>query len=327
LAADDLGNLHLIYGEVDADVLHYAWRSDGRWFVVPPALPGRNPSLAVTDNGRVGVAFFRPGGVWFAEPYGGGWAQSLVTPLDEDDGDDHSLAFDSQGTPHVAFRRYEDGFDPHGNFYVLDQLFVANEATSSSWPIELVYGDMILTGGRGCSFLFDNAGLGHIAHFSRYTDAVRYSSGGTGNWTTVNAAYPRFVGDQHIGLGVDGAGVAHICYGDSDNQPDVIKLRYATNGSGEWLSQTIAATGENNYCEIAVDADGRAFVSFHEGTDPEGWLWFADNAEGQWRMVNLGYAGENSSIALDPDGYVHIAFERDGSVWHAVSPEPCGAPE
>jgi hypothetical protein len=244
--------------------------------------------------------------------------------LDEDDGLEFSVAFGANGLPAIAFRRHAEGFDPEGNFYVTDYLYIAVRGTDGEWSTDLVYGNEYTAGGRGCRLAFDDAGSGHIAHWDDFSDAVLYSTNASGAWITQEVARPSGEPEQRLGIAIDGEGAAHLCY--VEPQGENVALIYASNPSGAWAAETIADEGNNNDCSLATDSRGRVFVAFYEQTQHI--LRVADNSTGHWRVQNLGRSGDTSSLALDSAGYVHVVLEDVGAgLSYAVSPESYGAPK
>lgn len=85
-------------------------------------------------------------------------------------------------------------------------------------------------------------------------------------------------------------------------------LKYATNASGAWATETIVDHGiDSAYPQIAVDSQGFVHVVF-------GSFAYACNRTGEWEVTNpVPYSSEWPAFALDGQGYAHIAYPDDAN--------------
>jgi hypothetical protein len=97
---------------------------------------------------------------------------------------------------------------------------------------------------------------------------------------------------------------------------DQTEIRYVTNESGAWVSTRVIGTpGFTGQCSIAQGADG----SIHIGSIGGG-AKYATNESGAWVTVNVSATdGNTSSIGLDADGAVHMAWQGGSDVWYATN--------
>jgi hypothetical protein len=129
---------------------------------------------------------------------------------------------------------------------------------------------------------------------------------------------------QFTSLALAPDGSLHVSYYDADNG----YLRYATNSSGAWVSQTVDSRGDVGlWSSIALDAANNVHISYYDATNGD--LKYAQNTSGYWVAETLDDSADDvglySSIALDA-GTIHILYYDatngdlkhifyDGSVW------------
>jgi hypothetical protein len=110
----------------------------------------------------------------------------------------------------------------------------------------------------------------------------------------------------YTSIAIDSEGHLHISYYTSS--PD--DLRYATNKSGFWVTETLDETGYvGKYTSIAIDSDDKVHISYYDESYTN--LKYATNIYGGWDIYtidNIGEVGEYSSIALDQFDNVYISY-------------------
>ncbi|MBI2891445.1 MAG: hypothetical protein HYY13_11760 [Nitrospirae bacterium] len=167
--------------------------------------------------------------------------------------------------------------------------------------------------GSYASTALDNNGRLHVAYYDASNGDLRYLSVDT---RILYTSVPQrevvdLAGDvgSYTSIAVDAAGHAHISYYDSTNAD----LKYATNASGAWATQTLDSEGDaGRYSSIAIDPQGGVHIAYQK-LQGWGWIGYATNASGSWvtrdllrdASVILGYY---ASLALDPVGKVHVAY-------------------
>ena len=123
----------------------------------------------------------------------------------------------------------------------------ATTGSTAGWPLASVAGISSL--GGYASLALDAAGYAHVSY--RTPAGVAYATNGpAGTWSSeiVDGTAGNFGG---TGIALDSAGRAHISYYDAANA----RLVYATNSSGAWVLDPLAASsGFAN--SIVVDASG-----------------------------------------------------------------------
>ncbi|MBI2897588.1 MAG: hypothetical protein HYY06_28780 [Deltaproteobacteria bacterium] len=136
------------------------------------------------------------------------------------------------------------------------------------------------------------------------------SSGGV--WALETVDDSGAVSNSATSLALDPDGAVHIAYCNED-------LRYATNGSGDWVLETADALGTTGrHASLAIDEDGAAHISYYGVTNEE--LRYATSASGAWAAETVADqwgSGAGTSLALDPDGAIHIAHSN--KLWYATN--------
>jgi hypothetical protein len=196
-----------------------------------------------------------------------------------------------------------------------------------SWNIVTVDSDGNV--GQFSSIAVDGNGKAHIAYFEHVKDEtigeatvsygnLKYATNTSGIWQTVvldagAGATPRIF--------VDGNSKVHIVHsklGVSDVLT-LLDLRYTTNRFGSWETAPIeSGIVKGADASIVVDSNGSVHISSRNeegvGTSPEGGqggLRYITDASGVWTWYdvdNSPTAGNDTDIAVDTDGDVHISY-------------------
>lgn len=136
---------------------------------------------------------------------------------------------------------------------------------------------------------------------------------GQGEWSSVLV-------DQDIGnhpsLALDSRGLAHIAYYTSAGGLRR-NLTYAREAHGPWSATDIDTRGSALWPAIALDQNDAAHISYFFTEDPTSNdtadLMYATNKSGSWvteTVDSAGRVGQESSIAIDSQGHVHIAYRE-----------------
>jgi hypothetical protein len=317
----------VVFVPQDGEIAFFS-RTEVRWAPAATALLGRVPSAAVARGGLLAVAYMDDDrNLWYAALDGDAWKEEPVVWLDERDGP-YSLSVQGEDLSMVAFRYYREGYDPEGNFYADEELRVASRDGEGAWQIETAAGgvSMGVSPGFANTILVDDSGVAHVAHVDAAHQSLLYTTNKLGTWGSEAIGPAVESGQQALKLSIDGQSAPRVCFSSLAQEPRRdMQLWYGVKPGQEWQTELVVGPGANWDCFMATNTDGRDFVTFHDRA--RGILKWAWKPDKEWRIGLLGGTSGASSIALDDDGYVHIAFERDGSIWHAVSPEPYGAPE
>lgn len=115
-----------------------------------------------------------------------------------------------------------------------------------------------------------------------------------------------------ISMAADSQGFLHVTYFDETAN----RLKYATNQSGSWVTETLDATqgGDDigRYSTIIVDEDDVIHVAFSNDTDNT--MHYATGTAGSWiiTVIDSGATGGTFLYMVqDPDGRLYIAHKND----------------
>ncbi len=127
-----------------------------------------------------------------------------------------------------------------------------------------------------------------------------YNDGSTWHYETVDAS-PGL--DVYPSLALDSSGKVHISYIEYSNA----LVKYATNASGLWVTETVVNNVSGRDHAIALDANDEVYIIFRDAADL---LYkYATNSPGYWSIeeTNIRY-GSDVSLAIDVSGKVHISY-------------------
>lgn len=190
---------------------------------------------------------------------------------------------------------------PVGTVGTSNQACVTTEATAG-WNLFNIAATSSF--GSFSSLALDSAGYVHISY--RTASGVAYATNSpAGTWGSypIDPTAGAYGGTS---IAVDGFGHVHVSYYDLTNN----RLMYATNGTGSWTFQPIAAS--SGYANsIAVDAAGAVSIAY-SSTYPNASLWYVTGSGGSWTspvfVAGFGSPVASVSLAQDTSGLAHIAY-------------------
>ena len=94
---------------------------------------------------------------------------------------------------------------------------------------------------------------------------------------------------------------------DYDGSPN-FDLKYATNATGSWVTNTVDSGSSPVFNSIALDSSDKVHISYYGNG---GYLNYVTNATGSWVATIVdsdGNVGLWNSIALDSSGKPHISY-------------------
>lgn len=308
IAVDAAGYAHISY--YGSWSLKYATNVSGEWIIATVDTPeiGQDNSIAVDASGHAHISYHGHG-LMYATNISGAWVTAMVDskafwPLYT------SLALDKAG--HVCIGYYRSN----------SLMYAAN--LSGSWVTTTV--DNNGDAGLFTSLAVDVSGNSHISYVENNNHNLKYATNASGAWETALIDQSKFRGGGLLAL--DTFGNAHISYWGNS-------LLYATNTSGKWVTTKVDVSNYAGADSMAIDTNNNIHISYYDGA-----LKYATNASGAWvtTTVDKGKSngvGEDSSIAIDSSGYVHISYldmEKNylkyatnvGGVWITTSVEQYG---
>lgn len=314
LAVDGSGAIHLAL-RAKGD-LWYATNASGTWATtVVDVLDPLWPSLAVDSAGKAHIAYHvssgPDSGLRYATNASGSWTQ-LTVDATAQQVLNTSIATDPQRVIHIVYgqTRAPSGGAGRGLYYLAN--------TGGTW----VARQLLATGtsGQESSVAVDGQGKIHVAY---YDGRIMYGTNASGSFVAepVTARVP---GSLHTVIALDGNGKAHIAYQDN-GQEDAL---YATNASGQWISERIdpaAGSKVGLYMGLAVDRDGYPHVSYYDDADDD--LKYATKRGGPPPNPHGGTAAwivETVDTAGDTGRYTSIglSYRAEGAAPPPAEPPP-----
>ncbi|MBN2894322.1 MAG: hypothetical protein JXK05_00320 [Campylobacterales bacterium] len=298
IAVDAQDFLHLLYYNQDIHQLKYANNRTGTWeeVIVSFGSCDSDNSLALDGNGYAHIAYddeSMEALYYISNNDSGSWHRHQVASGAGSPWYSNDIAVDSLGVPHISF------FDSE-----------ANELKHAIYAIGVVYVEPFIdtaAGALNAIAIDGNDGI-HISYASgtlpntRLKYAVKTESTWSKNFFDLTPG-----AGLYTDIVARNDGKVHIVYGVLSG--DLIGIRYQSNASGEWLTQTIHTDGWNP--GIAMDRQNKLHVAY--GDDSEKRAMYATQAGSGWRSsfyendAHIAMTGQGGNIAVDSQGYLYIA--------------------
>ena len=328
IAVDDAGVPHIGNGAHHSEHMRYAVKPAGEWLVeqVDPNPSGLCASIGLDPDGNPCLAYHSSASLIFARLVGGSWSRETIGLMHF--GHPTAVCVSAAGTPHIAYSK-------RGNPWNLRHAW----KPSGIWLTETA--DSTMASGNATAMVLDDAGHPHIAHWA----APNQSAG------PFHMKYTRWTGQTwqshvvdgtvencnviHYGIALDADGGKHIVY-MSHTDYGTSEVRYAFNDhGGHWHTTTIDTVDRSAACSLVLDRNDSPHVVYGtryqvSGGDSE--LRYAYPTNGpNWAVEVVdadGDTGEANSLAIDPQGYLHVAYfhglggHQDGELRYARSTTP-----
>jgi hypothetical protein len=238
------------------------------------------------------------------------WSKTTLAPF----GIYVGIAVDESDTPHIAYKFYFfdttlDEIRSRLDYIKLSAGQPPSVDTLEEGPETYWISDSQLVG-----IAVDHDGIAHIAHklsTGSLPETIQHiQKSTTSTQKGVIQQTENVMGV--ISLAIDSTGAVHSCYSLSG------KLIYASNQTGAWVSvdaSTLVPGAAGSACDIAVDSNDKIHISFTEAVSDD--LMYLSNQSGSWAMDVLDASTTNvsaayrTSIAVDAEGTVHIAYYHD----------------
>ena len=215
-----------------------------------------------------------------------------------------SLALDSTGRPHVAYRNATNTALDHAYW------------DGTQWIIETVYsmGDA----GRYVSLKLDANGRAHVSFLSG-TD-LGYANNTSGSWVTQpNVDVPGTTG-WYTSLALKDGLCPRISYYDLTNTA----LKYASLEGGTWVKTVVDNSADDGqYSSLALDSQGYPHISYFDASSQDlKHAWWDGSVWENETVDSDGNVGMYTSIAIDTaSGRIHVSYTNGTGVYklkHAV---------
>jgi hypothetical protein len=261
-------------------------------------------SIAVDVSGSLHIGYYngaftgpnqQVGSVNYATNASGAWQTVTIDSVAPTVFASLSLLVNSDSSVHMGYYDFSTAF----------RLRHAMKASASGpWALETVVENALNV--TTVSMARDSANNLHVVY--NPNGNVTYTTNATGPWTAqvIGNNGVIFGGTTTCAIAIDTSGNAHVGFYDFS----VRGLKYATNASGSWVTQTVDIQADVGVdTAIAVDAAGKVHLSYYDVSNTD--LKYATNAAGSWVAQTLDSAGDvgrSGAIALDAAGNVHISY-------------------
>jgi hypothetical protein len=211
-----------------------------------------------------------------------------VETVDPDWGIEPSLALDSSGYPHIAYRGTGASCLKYARW------------DGDEWQIETV--DTISDMGVGASLALDSSDFPHISFYDGDDNTLKYAHWDGADWQieTVDS-----VSDESMwtSLALDSDEYPHIAYVDYTNHHPM----YAHWNGATWQHETIDPGGwMGANISLALDSSDHPHVTY-SFDDPPRFKYAVK--DGTWEIETLLSTGVDfTSLALDSSEYPHISY-------------------
>jgi hypothetical protein len=210
-----------------------------------------------------------------------------IETVDPDWGIEPSLALDSSGYPHIAYRGTGASCLKYARW------------DGDEWQIETV--DTFSDVGVGASLALDSSDFPHISFYDGDDDTLKYAHWNGADWQieTVDS-----VSDESMwtSLALDSNEYPHIAYVDYKNNHPM----YAHWNGAAWQHETIDTSNwVYGYISLTLDSSGHPHVSYSSDS-PRGLIYAYK--DGTWEIESVTSIGGFSYLVLDSSDYPHISY-------------------
>ena len=310
IALGPLGYPHLAY--IYGGAVMHATNASGTWTTEPIGAEGENVHIAVDRSGTIHMGFLESPlldvNLKYAVKVYGAWEIETVDPEAGSGPYSYaiSLAVDSLGRAHISYRDY-----------VNVELKCASSGVWTTFTVET--GESVRESSTALALdSTDGLHLSYQTWSSAKGDSLGYAAYGAGTWSSETVDEFMEPG-QFSDIAVDASDSTHIAY----YEEVYAQLKYATNATGGWATETIEGrvSYSGTFCSIALDPFDHVHISYYDADDDT--VKHATNASGTWVTEtvddDVGGNGGRTSIAVDPLGHVHISYNAHGDLRYATN--------
>jgi len=228
------------------------------------------------------------------------WQRDVIetgTEMFQDIGDYTAIALDASDYPHVAYTHY-----PSSDFGYLKYGY----KDASGWHTVMIDSIGCVDGVKYCDIALDNQNYPHISYYDYDVYDLKYAYWDGATWHIESVDTAGHVG-KSSSIALDSLGYPHIAYTDGTNYG----VKYARWDGSAWQIETVESDiGYGFYTSLALDANDHPHISSAEyASDLRFAYW--DGSVWQIEVVDDAVGCGWTSLAIDGDGYSHIAYYDD----------------
>src|SRR3972149_9859255 len=301
IAMDSNNKVHISYYDSTFRILKYATNATGTWatYVIDnKQFVGYGTSIALDSNNSVHIGYYGDKDLRYATNASGSWVISIVDNAG-DVGSYPSIAVDSNNKVHISYLDSNDLNNLHLK-YATDE--------TGQW---VIYTSDNKVMGYSAIAVDSNKKV-HISYQGGDKKNLKYATNASGSWDITTVDPTEDVG-SNTSIAIDSnnkAQISYIGYTYGDNA-----LLYATNASGSWEISKFG--GSFSHTSIVLDSQNNVYISYYVNTtinnETTRDFKYITNVSGSWISYTIdreGWAGMDSSIALDSKDKVHISYHE-----------------
>ena len=311
VALDASDNIHVAFASFGSESgVHYLTNASASWVDTRLTTGSEDgqPAIAVDSGGKIHIVYAASGvdpGVFYLTNASGDWVRTRLVSAAHDVSPD--IAIDSSDRPHIVFARWAP--EAPGLYYLIrtgTTWSTPARLTSSldDWP----------------ALVIDDANKARVA-FQRFgtlpSDGNRgelfVASNETGPWVfeRMTGAYPGFeIGPPDVAF--DTAGVLHVVVRESSPDPGLnAVLRHYSGSIGSWSWDDVYqyVYGANvEFPTLGFSTGGQLRVAYRSYQGQSAGIFMSTPFSAQ--SIDTSRDDEGPSIASEPDGTRHLAFDR-----------------
>ena len=300
-AVDSYGHAHVSYYNTVSLDLMYSFFDGSGWQTVAVDTSGdtgESSALALNETDIPSIAYYSTteAALKYATWDGDNWNTTTLDG-DGDVGAYASVALDSEGDPHIS---YLDITRVRLKYTYLDD---------GVWTVMDV-GD-IGVNGTYSSIVLDNEDNPHIAFHEAVEDDLEYAYHNGTTWNITELETENSTGHQ-VSMVIDSNGNSHISFVDVTTQ----QLKYANNAAegGVWNITSLTQVGvhtasTHGRTSIGLGLLEEPHITYYNASATSLGYIFHNGTE--WESIitdDNGDVGQYSSMAVGPDGGVHVAY-------------------
>ena len=246
-------------------------------------------------------------------PVSSGWLVSTVeASTDSGFGEDASLTADHiRGQIHIS---YHDS-----TTYGDEALRYATKGTAEvNWQISNI--DSGGRKGKYSSIAFDSNGKVHISYYDTLNSNLKYATNISGTWQVATVDASGAVG-LYTSLALDANDKVHISYLEDTSVIGYYNLKYATNNTGAWRTDTVETSLEGlGQTSIKVDSTGNVHIVYHKTSFK---MRYAVGAFGSWTteffdlVSGYGFSSNQGALYLDSNDKPHVVYQFNSGLRYA----------
>jgi hypothetical protein len=300
-AVDSYGHAHVSYYNTNSYDLMYSFFDGSGWQTVAVDTSGdtgESSALALNETDIPSIAYYSTteAALKYATWDGDNWTTTTLDS-DGDVGAYASVALDSEGDPHIS---YLDITRVRLKYTYLDD---------GVWTVMDV-GD-IGVNGTYSSIVLDDEDNPHIAFHEAVDDDLEYAYHNGTTWNITELETDNSTGHQ-VSMVIDSNGNSHISFIDVSAQ----QLKYANNAAegGVWNITSLAQVGvhtasTHGRTSIGLGLLEEPHITYYNASATSLGYVFHNGTEWEFKITDdNGDVGQYSSMAVGPDGGVHVAY-------------------